>query len=191
MAEPRRIAVGLTGASGAVLGVRLLELLRQAGREAPLEVHLVVSEAGEAVLRAETGRTLDDLRPLAERVYAPRDLFAPIASGSFALDGMVIIPCSMKTLGGVAHGYADDLMLRAADVCLKERRRLLLVARETPLSLIHLENMRLVTLAGGVIMPPVLSFYTRPASLEEAIDQVAGKALELLGVPSPAFKRWG
>ncbi|HOX42406.1 MAG TPA: UbiX family flavin prenyltransferase [Myxococcota bacterium] len=186
MPEPRRIVLGLSGASGAPLGVRALELLHAAG----CEVHLVVSEAARAVLAAECQRTAESLAPLAHRVHDPRDFCAPIASGSFRCDGMLIAPCSMKSLAGIAHGYADNLLLRAADVCLKERRRLVLVAREAPLSLIHLENMRLVTLAGGIILPPVLGFYTRPASLAEAVDQICGKALELLGVESEVYRRW-
>jgi flavin prenyltransferase len=186
MPEPRRIVLGISGASGAALGVRALELLSAAG----CEVHLVVSEAARAVLAAECDRTPESLAPLAHRVHDPRDFAAPIASGSFRTAGMLIAPCSMKSLAGIAHGYADTLLLRAADVCLKERRRLVLVAREAPLSLIHLENMRLVTLAGAVVLPPVLGFYTRPASLAEAVDQICGKALDLLGVESEVYRRW-
>jgi polyprenyl P-hydroxybenzoate/phenylacrylic acid decarboxylase-like protein len=189
---PGRIIVGVTGGSGARLAVRLLEALAGAGRE----VHLVVSGAGQKVLAHETGRTPEDLAALGgerSHLHRPEDLFAPMASGSFRAEGMVIVPCSMKTLAGVAAGYADDLLLRAADVCLKERRRLILVARESPLSLIHIENMRRVTLAGAVVLPPVLTCYTSPAptSLDEVVDQITARVLDQLGVEANLGRRWG
>jgi polyprenyl P-hydroxybenzoate/phenylacrylic acid decarboxylase-like protein len=182
-----RIVVGITGSSGTVLGVRLLEALAKTS----VEVHLVVSAAGRAVLEHETGRDLASLAGLATHVHAPDDLFAPIASGSFAVDGMAVVPCSMKTLAGIAAGYAEDLLLRAADVCLKERRRLVLVTREAPLSLVHIENMRRVTLAGGVVLPPVLTMYTRPATIAEVVDQLTGRVLDLLGIAHDVGRRWG
>lgn len=182
-----RLIVGVSGASGAALAVRLLEALA----ETELEVHLVATAAGRAVLEHETGRSVDELAGLVAAVHAPDDLFAPIASGSFRVRGMVVVPCSMKTLAGVAAGLADNLLLRAADVCLKERRRLVLVAREAPLSLIHLENMRTVTLAGAVVLPPVLTMYTRPTTIEELVDQITGKVLDLLDVDCEVRRRWG
>ena len=192
MSEPNCIIVGVTGGSGARLAVRLLEALASAGRE----VHLVVSGAGRKVLAHETGRTPEDLAGLGGgrfHLHTPDDLFAPIASGSFRAGGMVIVPCSMKTLAGVAAGYADDLLLRAADVCLKERRRLVLVARESPLSLIHIENMRQVTLAGAVVLPPVLTCYTSPApeTLDDLVDQITARVLDQLGVEASLGQRWG
>jgi len=192
MSDPERIIVGVTGGSGARLAVRLLEILADTGPE----VHLVVSRAGREVLAHETGRTPEYLVALGGdrfHLHRPDDLFAPMASGSFRTGGMVILPCSMKTLAGVAAGYADDLLLRAADVCLKERRRLVLVARESPLSLIHIENMRQVTLAGGVVLPPVLTCYTSPApdSLDEVVDQIVARVLDQLGVEADLGRRWG
>jgi 4-hydroxy-3-polyprenylbenzoate decarboxylase len=182
----RRLIVGMTGASGGALGVRLLELLAQE----PVEVHLVVSEAGARVLAHETGRDVASLAPLVAAVHGNGDLFAPIASGSFAVDGMVVVPCSMGSLAAIAAGTADRLLLRAADVCLKERRRLVLVTRETPLSLIHLENMRRVTLAGAIVMPPVVTLYTRPAGIADVVDQIVGKILDLLGIDNQVLRRW-
>jgi 2,5-furandicarboxylate decarboxylase 2 len=183
-----RLVVGLTGASGAALGVRVLELLASARGDR--EVHLVVTEGGARVLTHETGRDVESLRPLVAKVHANDDHFAPIASGSFAVDAMLVVPCSMKTLAGVASGYADSLLLRAADVCLKERRRLVLVTRETPLSLVHIENMRRVTLAGAIVMPPVVTMYTAPARVEDVVDQIAGKILDLVGIQHEVMRRW-
>lgn len=182
----RRVIVGITGASGAVLGVRLLELLAATDRE----VHLVVTGAGARVLAHETGREVASLAPLAAEVHADGDLFAPIASGSFLVDAMVVVPCSMKSLAAIASGHADSLLLRAADVCLKERRRLVLCARETPLSEIHLENMLRATRAGAIVMPPVVSMYARPARIEDVVDQIAGKLLDLLGIDNQVMRRW-
>jgi polyprenyl P-hydroxybenzoate/phenylacrylic acid decarboxylase-like protein len=178
------LVVGITGGSGGHLALRLLEVLR----EAPLEVHLVITPAGRQVLEHETGRASPD--ELAEHVHPPDDLFAPIASGSFQSLGMVVVPCSMKTLAGIASGFADNLLLRAADVCLKERRRLVLVTRESPLSLIHIENMGRVTRAGAVVLPPVLTMYTRPETIEEVIDQVTGKILDALSIDGEVRRRW-
>ncbi len=184
----RRLVVGMSGASGSALAIRLLEVLRGMDH---VEVHLVVTDAALQVMDLETGREIEALEPLVARAYGERDISAPVASGSFEADGMVIIPCSMKALAGVATGYAENLLLRAADVTLKERRPLVLVARETPLSLIHLDNMRAVTRAGATVLPPVLTLYTNPATLEEAMDQVVGKVLDVLGIRSEVFKRWG
>lgn len=181
-----RLVVGITGASGVALGVRLLELLAEVGRE----VHLVVTEGGARVLAHETGRDVGSLRPLVAKVHANDDLFAPIASGSFPVEAMVVVPCSMKSLAAIASGFADRLLVRAADVALKERRRLVLVPREAPLSLIHIENLRRATLAGAIIMPPVVTMYTKPARIEDVVDQIVGKILDLLGIDHPVMKRW-
>ena len=185
--EPKRLVVGMSGASGAALTIRLLKLLEPMDE---VEVHLVVTDAARQVMALETGREASSLGPLVARMYGEDDLSAPVASGSFSAAGMVIIPCSMKALAGVAMGYAENLLLRAADVTLKERRPLVLVTRETPLSLIHLDNMRTVTRAGAMVLPPVLTMYTQPRSLEEAVDQVVGKVLDVLGVQSEVYRRW-
>ncbi|MCX6817386.1 MAG: UbiX family flavin prenyltransferase [Candidatus Aenigmarchaeota archaeon] len=184
--EKERIIVGISGSSCAILGVRFLEVAKKLG----LETHLVISETAEKIIEHETGRKVSDVRKLATKAYGYRDLFAAIASGSFQTKGMVIIPCSMKTLAGVASGYSDNLMLRAADVCLKERRKLVLVARETPLSLIHIENMKRVTLAGGVILPPVMTLYAKQKSIEDLTNHVIGKTLDVLGIDNKVYNRW-
>ena len=186
--EQRRLVIGMSGASGAALTVRLLKVLADMD---DVEVHLVVTDAAKQVMAHEPGREASSLAALVHRMYGERELAAPVASGSFRAAGMVVIPCSMKALAGVAAGYAENLLLRAADVCLKERRPLVLVARETPLSLIHLDNMRAVTRAGARVLPPVLTMYTNPATLEEAMDQVVGKVLDVLGIQSEVYKRWG
>ena len=186
--EPQKLVVGMSGASGAALTIRLLKLLAEMGQ---VEVHLVISDAAKLVMAHETGREAATLEPLVSRIYGEDDLLAPVASGSFRTGGMVVIPCSMKALSGIATGYAENLLLRSADVCLKERRPLVLVTRETPLSLIHLDNMRAVTRAGATVLPPVLTMYTQPKSLEEALDQVVGKVLDVLGIQSEVYQRWG
>ena len=182
-----RIIVGMSGSSGSILGIRFLEVLRQL----KVESHLIISETAEKLIEHETNYKVNEVKKLATRVYGYRDLFAPIASGSFRTKGMVIIPCSMKTLAGIASGYSDNLMLRAADVCLKERRKLVLVARESPYSLIHIENMRRVTKAGGVILPPVLTMYSKPKSIDEMANHIIGKVLDSLGIENNVYKRWG
>jgi len=187
MADPKRLIVGITGGSGAHLGLRLLEVLAPTS----WEIHLVITQAGRKVIEHETGRDARSLADLASVVHAPDDLFAPIASGSYLTHGMVVVPCSMKTLAGIAAGFADNLLLRSADVCLKERRRLVLVARESPLSLIQIENMRRVTQAGAVVLPPVLTMYTRPTTIDEVVDQIVGKVLDLLSVDGEVGRRWG
>ena len=184
-ASNNKIIVGISGSSCAILGIRFLEVAKKLG----LETHLVISETAEKIIEHETGRKASDVRKLASKNYGYRDLFAAIASGSFQTRGMVIIPCSMKTLAGAASGYSDNLMLRAADVCLKERRRLVLVARETPLSLVHIENMRHVTLAGGVILPPVMTLYAKQKSIEDLTTHIIGKTLDALGIEN-VYKRW-
>jgi 4-hydroxy-3-polyprenylbenzoate decarboxylase len=182
---PKKVIVGITGSSGSILGIRMLEALKAAG----VETHLVMSEFGEKVVEHETDYKVDDVKKLASKVYASRDFFAPIASGSFRTDGMIVIPCSMKTLGGIASGYTDNLLLRAADVTLKEKRKLVLVTRETPLNLIHIKNMERVTLAGAVVLPPMLTFYSKPKGIEDMVRYVIGKALDQFGIEFD-YKRW-
>ena len=182
----RKIAVGISGASGAIYGVRLLEELKSQGAE----THLVVSSWGEYTIREETGYTPEAVKALASFCYDPGDMAAPLSSGSFPLDAMVVAPCSMKTLAGIACGFSEDLIMRAADVCLKERRPLLLLTRETPLSRIHIENMLRVTDAGAIVMPPVPAFYTRPQTADEIVAQSVGRVLDRLGFAAPGLKRW-
>jgi polyprenyl P-hydroxybenzoate/phenylacrylic acid decarboxylase-like protein len=182
----RRVVVAITGATGAIYGVRLLEELRRCG----VETHFVMSRAGILNAAAELSLGRAQLEKLADVVYSERDIGAAIASGSFRVDGMVIAPCSMRTLAAIATGVTDNLVTRAADVALKERRRLVLVARETPLHLVHLRNMVTVTEMGGVIFPPVPAFYARLESIEDMVDQTVGRVLDLLGLDSPLVKRW-
>ena len=181
-----KIIVGISGSSGSILGIRFLEVMKKLG----IETHVVISDTAKKLIEHETSYKVRDVEKLASKVYGYKDFFAAIASGSFRTKGMVIIPCSMKTLAGIASGYSDNLMLRAADVCLKERRKLILVARETPLSLIHIENMRRVTLAGGVILPPILTMYSKPKSIDEMVNHIIGKVLDALGIENRIYKRW-
>jgi flavin prenyltransferase len=188
MTEPRRIVVGISGASGAIYGVRLLEVL--AARD-DVETHLVVSSGATATIRYETDRDPEELVALATAVYAPTDLAAALASGTFLTSGMVIAPCSMGTLSRVATSANDNLIGRAADVHLKERRPLVLVVRETPLHAGHLRLMLDVTTAGAIVLPPVPGFYQRPATIAEVVDHTIGKVLDLLGVTDHGlFRRW-
>jgi len=182
-----RLVVGISGSSGPQFGVALLRTLRQLGT---VETHLVVSQGARTTIPLETDLTVKDVEGLADVVNDPSDLGAAISSGSFLTIGMVVIPCSMKTLAAVAGGHSGDLLSRAADVTLKERRRLVLVPRETPLSLVHLRNMVAVTEAGGVILPPVPAFYHRPASIEDLLQHTAGKVLDQFGIEHHAFQRW-
>jgi 4-hydroxy-3-polyprenylbenzoate decarboxylase len=168
----------MSGSSGAVLGIRLLESLKPTD----WEVHLTLTEPAELVIKHETGMEREAFAALADQVYRPDDLFAPIASGSLMTHGMVVIPCSMKTVAGIACGYADNLLLRAADVCLKECRKLVLVPRESPLSSIHLENMQKLTAAGAVMVPPVMTMYTMPKSIDDMVDHIVNKVLDILGI---------
>lgn len=181
-----KLVIGMSGASGSVLGLRLLEELKSAG----VETHLIMTETAKEILTHETGKKPSDLEKLAKKVWKNSDFFASVASGSFKTDGMVIIPCSMKTLAGIASGYSDNLLLRTADVHLKERRKLVLVARETPLSGIHLENMTRVSRAGGIILPPVLTYYSKPKTIDDMTKHIVGKVLDLFGIESKSFKRW-
>lgn len=185
--QPKRLIIAITGASGAIYGVRLLQLLKNI--EA-VETHLVISEAGKLTLQQEMGMSPSELSLLASRVYDVSDMGAMIASGSFQNAGMIVAPCSMKTLSAVAHGYCDNLITRAADVVLKERRRLVLMVRETPLNLAHLRNMEAVTEMGGIIYPPLPAFYCHPLSIEEMVDQTVRRVLELFDISDKQLIRW-
>jgi 4-hydroxy-3-polyprenylbenzoate decarboxylase len=184
----RRLIVAITGASGAMHGVRLLQVLRAVPG---IETHLLVSAAGWMNVEQEIAAPRREIEALAHVVHSVRDVGATIASGSFATEGMVVAPCSMRTLAAIAHGLSDNLVARAADVVLKERRRLVLMVRETPLNLAHLRNMVAVTEMGGVIFPPVPAFYNRPGSIEEMVDHTVGRVLDLLGIAQGLSPAWG
>lgn len=186
-APPKRIIVAISGASGAVYGVRLLQVLRDLGQ---VQTHLTISDAGLLNLQQELDMSRTQVEALADVAYPVREVGAAIASGSFQCDGMVVAPCSMRMLAAVAHGLSDNLMARAADVMLKERRRLILMVRETPLNLAHLRNMSSVTEMGGIIFPPVPSFYHRPQTLAEMVDHTVSRVVDLLGLPQPQAPRW-
>lgn len=183
----KRIIVGITGATGSAYGIRLLEELRALKG---WETHLVLTDAGVLNAHQELGMKRKDIERLAHRAYHPKDVGAAIASGSFLTEGMVIAPCSMKTLAAVAHAHADDLVSRAADVVLKERRRLVLLPREAPLNLAHLRNMLQVTEMGGVIFPPVPAFYARPKTIQDLVEHTVRRVLDLFGIHSPKLARW-
>jgi polyprenyl P-hydroxybenzoate/phenylacrylic acid decarboxylase-like protein len=183
----RRLIVAMTGASGAIYGIRILERLRELGG---WETHLVVSEAGVLNAFQEYGMDRKALHQLADVTHNVRDIGATIASGSFITAGMVIAPCSMKTLAGVAHAFADNLITRAADVILKERRRLVLITRETPLNLAHIRNMEAVTLMGGVIFPPVPAFYSGGKTIDDLVNHSVGRVLDLFDVQHDSIPRW-
>jgi 4-hydroxy-3-polyprenylbenzoate decarboxylase len=185
--EPARLAVGISGASGVIYGVRLLELLRKF----PVETHLVMSRSAELTLAYETDLKVSEVQALADAVYPVGDLGAALSSGSFRTMGMVIAPCSVRTLGEIAAGTGSTLLTRAADVTLKERRRLVLMVRETPLHLGHLRAMLALTEMGAIIAPPVPAFYARPQSLEEMVDHTLGRVLDLFGLDSGTVRRWG
>lgn len=182
----KRVLVCLTGASGAIYGVRLLRALKSEGHE----VHIIISKWGEETLKYETGITAETLEKEADYFYDEYDLAAGPASGTFPLDSMVVIPCSMKTLAGIAHGYADNLIARAADCSLKERRKLIIVPRESPLNLIHLRNMATVTEAGAIVIPASPAFWTKPKTIEELVDSVVERVLAHIGVPQDSAAQW-
>jgi 4-hydroxy-3-polyprenylbenzoate decarboxylase len=182
-----RLIVGMTGATGAVFGVRLLQMPAELPE---VETYLVLSRWARATIELETGLSVADVTALADVSYAPEDQGAAISSGSFRTDGMVIVPCSMKTLAGIRAGYADGLVGRAADVVLKERRRLVLVPRETPLSEIHLENMLSLTRMGVQVVPPMPAFYNHPRSVDDIVDHIVTRVLDQFGLPAPAARRW-
>lgn len=186
MNAPRRLVVGITGASGAILGIRLLEALRPM----ELETHLIVSPVAEITIAQETGRDLSAVQALADVTYAHKDMNAALASGSFATLGMVVIPCSIKTLSAIANSYTDDLLTRAADVTLKERRPLVLVVREAPLHSGHLRLLSLAAEAGAVIFPPVPAFYSHPQSVDDIVDNIVGRVLISLGIENDLYFQW-
>ncbi len=187
MSKPVRLIVALTGATGAIYGVRLLQHLRALPA---IETHLMISDAGVLNLHQELDLKRKDVEALAHVVHSVRDVGASIASGSFQSDGMIIAPCSMKTLAAVAQGFADNLITRAADVVLKERRRLVLMVRETPFNLAHLRNMTAVTEMGGIVFPPLPNFYHRPTSIDEMVDHSLARVLDLFQIEHQLAPRW-
>ncbi len=187
IAQPKRLIIAITGASGAIYGVRLLRLLKSIN---DVETHLVVSEAGKLTLEHEVGMKTKELSLLADYSYDVNEVGAAIASGSFKNAGLIVAPCSMKTLSAIAHGYCDNLITRAADVVLKERRRLVLMARETPLNLAHIRNMEAVTEMGGIIYPPLPAFYCHPVSIDEMVDQTVRRVLELFDITDDQIIQW-
>lgn len=187
MSKPVRIIVAITGATGAIYGVRLLQHLRTLP---DIETHLMISDAGVLNIHQELDLKRKDVEALAHVVHSVRDVGASIASGSFQSDGMIVAPCSMKTLAAVAHGFADNLITRAADVVLKERRRLVLMVRETPFNLAHLRNMTAVTEMGGIVFPPLPNFYHRPKSIDEMVDHSLGRVLDLFHIEHQLAPRW-
>ncbi|MGD9924539.1 MAG: UbiX family flavin prenyltransferase [Pseudorhodoplanes sp.] len=186
MSESKRLIVGVSGASGAIYGFRLLELLKGSG----IETHLIVSRVARMTISHETDRSVADLEALATVTYPEQDLGAACSSGSFKTLGMIIAPCSIKTMAEIASGATGNLVSRAADVCLKERRRLVLMLRETPLHLGHIRSMAAVTEAGAIIYPPVPAFYARPKSLEDMIDHTLGRMLDLFDLDLGTVRRW-
>jgi 4-hydroxy-3-polyprenylbenzoate decarboxylase len=185
-ATPSRLIVGITGASGTIYGIRLLERLRALG----VETHLILSRWGARTLIHETSYTVEQVRQLATRTYAPADQGAAVSSGSFLTMGMIVLPCSMRTLGAIAHGVGETLIPRAADVVLKERRRLVLGVREAPFHEIHLENMLKLTRMGAIVSPPVPAFYNRPRSIDDLVDHTVTRMLDLFGLHTTDTARW-
>ena len=185
--KPRRMVVGITGATGIIYGVRILEALRDLG----IETHLVVSKAADMTRAYETDFSASDIRDLADFVYSASDIAAPNSSGSFKTMGMIVAPCSVRTMSDIAHGVTSGLISRAADVALKERRRLVLLLRETPLHAGHLKSMLAISEMGGIIAPPVPAFYSRPRTLEDMVMHTVGRALDLFDLDLSTFPRWG
>ncbi|HHE74637.1 MAG: 3-octaprenyl-4-hydroxybenzoate carboxy-lyase [Deltaproteobacteria bacterium] len=183
----KRIVIGISGASGVTYGVRLLSLLK----ESDYETHLVLSEAGKLNIKIETAYTPAEVEAMATHVYDQKNMAAALASGSFLTEGMVVVPCTIKTLSGIANSYNENLLVRAADVTLKEKRKLVLVVRETPLHTGHLRLMTLAAEMGAHILPPVPSFYHQPKTIEDIIDQTIGKIFDYLGIEHNLFQRWG
>ena len=181
------IVVGISGASGVQYGIRLLKVLA----DMKIRTHLVISKSAKQIIQIETDYSPLEVEELASEVYGEKDFTASIASGSHIFDGMIIAPCSMKTLGSIASGISDNLMTRSADVCLKEGRKLILMTRETPLSRIHLENMLRAQQAGAVILPACPGFYSKPQTIEDLINIMAGRALDQMGIKNELYKRWG
>ena len=187
MGEMPRLVIGISGASGAIYGVRLLEMLC----DLPVETHLVISKAAEIALAHETNRKLAEIRGLAHRCHPVTDVAAPLASGSFRTLGMIVAPCSIRSMSEIAAGTTSTLLTRAADVTLKERRRLVLMVRETPLHLGHLRTMTALAEMGAIIAPPVPAFYAQPETLEDMVDHSVGRVLDLFGLEAPKLRRWG
>jgi flavin prenyltransferase len=183
----RRLIIGMTGSTGAIFGVRFLEALKHTG---DVESHLVVSKWAQRTIEHETNYTVEQVRALADVVHSPGDMGATLSSGSFLTEGMVVIPCSVRTLGGIAQGVGDHLVHRAADVVLKERRKLVLVVRETPLSEVHLANMLKLARMGVTLLPPMPAFYNHPQSLDDMVNHIVGRVLDQFGIPAPFEKRW-
>ena len=182
-----RVVVGITGASGVIYGVRLIEALNRLG----VETHLIISRTAEKILKYEVGLGVKDLEGYVKQVYSEDQLDAPVASGSFKFKAMAIAPCSTKTLAAIAHGLSINLITRAAEVALKERRRLILLIREAPYSLVHIRNMELATLAGAIIMPASPPFYGRPRTIDDLVNAVVGRVLELMGIENRLYPVWG
>lgn len=184
----KRLVIGMSGASGAILGIEILKSLKKYPN---WESHLVISKGAEQTILEETNYKLIDVINLAYKTYSPKDIGASIASGTFRTEGMVIVPCSMKTAAGIACGYSDNLLLRAADVTIKERRKLVLVPRESPLSTIHLRNLLSLSELGTIIIPPMMSYYNKPASIEDLNTHIIGKILDKFNIEVSEFNRWG
>ena len=182
-----RLIIGITGASGVIYGIRLLEVL---AKKKDIETHLIVSSAAEVNIRAETSYKLEDIKALADYNYDIGDTGARLSSGSFKRDGMIVAPCSIKTMSALAYSYTQNLLIRAGDVTLKERRKLVLLVRETPLHIGHLENMERLSRMGGIIMPPVPAFYHKPKTIEDIILHSIGKLLDLFDIEHDLFPRW-
>ncbi|KAE9578530.1 hypothetical protein CGMCC3_g5393 [Colletotrichum fructicola] len=182
----KKIIVAITGATGAQIGIHILQTLRRLN----VETHLIISKWAAETIKYETDYTPSAVKALADHAYSAHDLAAPIASGSYRVDGMIVAPCSVKTLAAINAGICDDLITRAADVCLKERKRLVLLVRETPFSEIHLRNMLEVTRAGAIVAPPVVGFYTKPSGIDDILNQMVGRLLDLFDLDSRAFERW-
>ena len=183
----RRFIVAITGASGAIYGIRTLEMLRRIG---DVETHAILTSSAHRTIAHETCHSVEEVRTLADHLYHPRDIGAAVSSGSFRTAGMIVAPCSVKTLSGIANSYNDELVVRAADVCLKERRRVVLLLRETPLHAGHIDLMARANANGAILMPPVPAFYALPQSIDDIVDQTVSRALELLDVVVPGIKRW-
>ncbi|MBN2109912.1 MAG: UbiX family flavin prenyltransferase [Methanosarcinaceae archaeon] len=181
------IVIGISGASGSMYGIRLLEILSNMD----VVTHLVITRAARQIIEIETGYSVVEVEDLATHVYSEGEFTSPVASGSYRFAGMVVAPCSMKTLGEIAGGMSDNLLGRAADVCLKERRKLILMPRETPLNQIHLENMLKLERAGAIILPACPGFYSRPKTIDDLVNAMAGRALDLMGIDNEVYSRWG
>jgi 4-hydroxy-3-polyprenylbenzoate decarboxylase len=190
MTDPARLIVGISGASGVIYGIRLLEALKALPKALRVETHLVMTRTAEVTLAHETRIKVADVRRLADVAYKIDDLAAAISSGSYRTMGMVVAPCSMRSLSEIAHGITSNLLTRAADVVLKERRRLVLVARETPLHAIHLRNMVTLAEMGAIIAPPMPAFYNKPKTLDDIIDHTVGRVLDLFDIDTGKVKRW-